>query len=152
MKNANKDFTILMADDDSDEYCLMKHAFAEKKVPGQLKFVSDGAELLDYLLHRGRFADVSEAPKPHLIILDLNMPRIDGKMALMEIRAMAKLREIPVIIFTSSRDSVDINQSYQAGANSYIAKPQTLDEMLDIVEILGSYWMKTVMLPCTEDF
>ena len=105
MKKVNKDFTILMADDDSDDYCLLRDALAEKGVPGQLRLVSDGAELMDYLLHRGKFAELSEAPKPRLILLDLNMPRVSGRQALVEIRAMVKMREIPIIIFTASKDS-----------------------------------------------
>ena len=152
MKKINKDFTILMADDDADDYCLLREAFTEKGVPGQLRLVSDGAELMDYLLHRGKFAEISEAPKPQLILLDLNMPRVSGREALMEIKAMEKIREIPIIIFTTSRDSEDIYQSYQAGANSYIPKPQTFEELLDIVDSLDSYWMKTVMLPDGDNF
>lgn len=150
MTKADQQVTILMADDDPDDYYLMKEALSEKGVNSHLLLVSDGVELMDFLLHRGRFADSVEAPRPQLILLDLNMPRIDGREALAKIKTIAETKEIPIIIFTTSRDSIDIHQSYLAGANSYIAKPTTFEGLLSIVDSMKTYWMETVVLPDQE--
>ena len=150
MNNANHHFTILMADDDPDDYCLLKKALAEKEINGQLQLVSDGVELMDYLLLRGRFEKIDEAPKPQLILLDLNMPRMDGRQALREIKAIDEIKEIPIIVYTTSRDEMDIKISYEAGADSFITKPTTFQGLLCVVDNLKSYLMETVKLPCCK--
>ena len=146
MNNTRQYFTILMADDDPDDYYLLKEALAEKEINGQLRLVSDGIELMDYLLLRGRFEQIDEAPKPQLILLDLNMPKMDGRQALLEIKAMDKIKEIPVVVYTTSRDEMDIKISYEAGAHSFITKPATFQGLLRVVDNLKSFLMETVKL------
>ena len=150
MNNTNHHFTILMADDDPDDYYLLKEALAEKEINGQLRLVSDGVELIDYLLLRGRFEKTDEAPKPQLILLDLNMPRMDGQQALMKIKAIDKIKEIPVVVYTTSRDDMDIKISYEAGAHSFITKPATFQGLLRVADNLKNFLMETVKLPGYE--
>lgn len=147
MKKIDQSFMIIMADDDPDDYYLMREALSEQGINCQLRLVSDGVELMDYLLLRGQFADMGEAPRPNLIILDLNMPRMDGRQALLKIKTSDSIKEIPIVVFTTSKTAQDIRQCYQAGANSYIAKPATFEGLLDVVDCLKKYWMETVILP-----
>lgn len=139
MNNTKQYFTILMADDDPDDYYLLKEALAEKEINGQIRLVSDGVELMDYLFLRGRFKGLDEAPRPQLILLDLNMPRMDGRQALEEIKASNSIKEIPIIVYTTSKDEKDIKKSYEAGAHSYITKPATFQGLLGVVDNLKRY-------------
>lgn len=142
--------TILMADDDDDDYVLTKKALKESKLANTLVRVRDGEELLDYLYRRGDFKD-TETERPGVILLDLNMPRKDGREALKEIKADADLRDIPVVIFTTSKAEEDIYRSYQLGSNSFITKPVTFDKLVKVVSTLGLYWFKIVKLPQTNE-
>ncbi|OHE81222.1 MAG: two-component system response regulator, partial [Lysobacterales bacterium GWF1_69_6] len=123
MNTPRQPITILMADDDPDDRLMTQEAFTECRLGNPLKFVADGEELMDYLHHRGDFADELAAPRPGLILLDLNMPRKDGREALREIRADPALRGIPVVILTTSKAEEDVVRSYRDGVNSFITKP-----------------------------
>jgi len=142
-----KAVVILMADDDADDRLLAKDALAECRVPGELHFVEDGEELLDYLHRRGKYAEASTSPRPGLILLDLNMPKKDGREALCEIKANAQLRRIPVVVLTTSQADTDIAQIYDLGANSFITKPVTFESLVKVMKVLGDYWCDIVELP-----
>lgn len=138
---------ILMADDDADDRMLTKDALQESRVLNELRFVEDGEELMDYLYHKGKFADPESAPKPGLILLDLNMPKKDGREALKEIKSDPNLRRIPVVIMTTSKAEEDIFRSYDFGASSFITKPVTFDRLVDLMKAIGEYWVEFVELP-----
>ena len=139
--------TILMAEDDPDDRMLTREALLESRLANELRFVEDGEELMEYLRHTGRYADPVGAPRPGIILLDLNMPRKDGREALAEIKADLDLRRIPVIVLTTSKLDEDILRSYDLGANSYITKPVTFDSLVSVVRTLGQYWFEIVELP-----
>ena len=143
-----KSVTILMADDDQDDCLLVSRAFEASRLVNDLRFVEDGEELMDYLHRRGKYAGAQAAPRPGLILLDLNMPRKDGREALKEIKNNAAIREIPVVILTTSKDEEDILRSYNLGANSYITKPVTFEGLCNVMKSLGKYWFEIVELPC----
>jgi CheY-like chemotaxis protein len=146
--NLRKSVTILMADDDEDDCMLVSKAFRASRLVNDLRFVADGEELMDYLHRRDKYADTQAAPRPGLILLDLNMPRKDGREALKEIKNDAALREIPVVVLTTSKDEEDVLRSYKEGANSYIMKPVTFEGLVDVMKSLGRYWFEIVELPC----
>ncbi len=135
---------ILMADDDADDRMLTKEALEESRVLNELHFVEDGEELMEFLRNRGKYAD---APRPGLILLDLNMPRKDGREALKEIKADGELRRIPVVVMTTSKAEEDIFKSYDLGASSFITKPVTFDRLVELMRTLGQYWVEFVELP-----
>lgn len=146
MTNA-RPIVILMAEDDPDDRLLVREAFEESRLLNELRFVEDGEELLDYLRRQKRYADPQSAPKPGLILLDLNMPRKDGREALREIKADPELRRIPVVVMTTSRAEEDIFRSYDMGASSYISKPVTFERLVELMKSLGNYWIEFVELP-----
>ena len=139
--------TILMADDDADDRRLTQEAFEEGRLINDLRFVENGELLLDYLRRQGRFAPPAEAPRPGLILLDLNMPRKDGRTVLKEIKGDPELRQIPVVVLTTSKADEDIYRSYDLGVNSYIVKPVTFEALVDILQTLEKYWFEIVELP-----
>ncbi|MBT3255342.1 MAG: response regulator [Deltaproteobacteria bacterium] len=147
MNKPNKPIMILMADDDPDDRLLTQDAFEECRLSNDLRFVEDGEELMDYLHHKGKYADVSVSPRPGLILLDLNMPRKDGREALGEIKADPELRSIPIVVLTTSNAETDILKSYDLGVNSFIVKPVTFEELVEVVKTLGKYWFQIVELP-----
>ena len=147
MSKHPKPVTILMADDDADDRQLTREAFEEARLANDLRFVEDGVELLDYLKHRGRYSDPGSAPRPGLILLDLNMPKKDGREALEEIKADPALRCIRVVILTTSKAEEDIFRTYNLSATSYITKPVTFDGLVDVIKALGKYWLEIVELP-----
>ena len=141
---------ILMADDDSDDRLLTQRALEASRVVNDLRFVEDGEELMDYLLQRGGYADPDAAPRPGLILLDLNMPRKDGREALAEIKKDPALHRIPVVVMTTSKAEEDVLRSYDLGANSYITKPVTFERLVDLMKTLGTYWIEFVKLPSNQ--
>ncbi|HEY9699004.1 MAG TPA: response regulator [Trichocoleus sp.] len=147
MSLSSKPITILMADDDEDDRILAKAALEECRLANDLHFVTDGEELMDYLCRRGSYQKLSDAPRPGLILLDLNMPKKDGREALREIKAHQDLRHIPIVILTTSQAEEDIYRSYDLGANSYISKPVTFDSLVSVMKALGRYWFEIVELP-----
>lgn len=146
MKKMGQPIVILMADDDADDRMLTRDALAESRVLNELRFVEDGEELMDYLKRRGKFAD-ADAPRPGLILLDLNMPKKDGREALKEIKSDPDLRRIPIVVMTTSKAEEDIFRSYDFGASSFITKPVTFDRLVELMRALGDYWVEFVELP-----
>ncbi len=151
MAENRRPVTILMADDDPDDRELTREAFVESKIANDLRFVEDGEELLDYLHRRGKYVDPASSPRPSLILLDLNMPRMDGREALREIKADPQFRPIRVIIMTTSKAEEDILRAYDLSAASYITKPVTFDGLIDVIKTLGKYWLEIVELPDNGD-
>lgn len=139
--------TILMADDDPDDRELTQEALEDSRLGNELHFVVDGEELMDYLHRRGDYEHLRDEPLPGVILLDLNMPRMDGREALREIKADPRLRQIPVIVLTTSKAEEDIVRSYELGANSYISKPVTFRNLVETMNTLGRYWLQIVELP-----
>ena len=123
---------------------LAAEALKESRLANDIRFVEDGEELLDYLTYRGRFEDPEEAPRPGVILLDLNMPRKDGREALREIKEHSELRRIPIIVLTTSKAEVDIYRSYDLGVNSFIVKPVTFDSLVEVMKVIGKYWFEIV--------
>ncbi len=146
-----KSITILVADDDADDRALTREAFDEAKLANDLRFVEDGVELLDYLNRRGKYTDPATSPRPGLLLLDLNMPRKDGREALAEIKKDPRFRTIRVIIMTTSRAEEDILRMYDLSATSYISKPVTFDALVEVIRTLGKYWLEIVELPDNGD-
>lgn len=143
----SKLITILIAEDDPDDRALAEDAFLESRIHNRVEFVSDGVEVLQYLRCEGKFADKLLYPEPGLVLLDLNMPRMDGREALAEIKADPKLRHFPVVVLTTSKSEDDIAQSYKSGANSFITKPATFESLVEMVRTLNQYWLEVVDLP-----
>jgi len=146
MEQMKKSITILMADDDPDDRFITKEAFKEAGLINDLRFVEDGEELIDYLYQRGKYHDAKNAPRPGLILLDLNMPKKDGREALREIKADESLRRIPVVVLTTSKEEEDIIRAYDLGSNSYITKPVSFNSLLITLKALANYWLQIVQL------
>lgn len=136
---------ILVADDDKADQYLLERAFKEQNIGEEIRIVNNGEELMDFLCKQGPYKNI-EVPFPKLILLDLNMPLKDGQTVLKEIKANPSLNKIPIIIYSTSNNSDDIAQSYKNGANSYIVKPNSYDDLLEIVEVLKRYWLITVAI------
>lgn len=147
MTKKGKAVTILVAEDDEDDRMLMQDALEENRLANDLHFVCDGEELMDYLMHRGQYHDPKTSPRPSLILLDLNMPRKDGREALKEIKSDPALRQIPVVVLTTSKAEEDILRTYDLGVSSFIAKPVIFESMVQIIKALGKYWFEIVELP-----
>lgn len=147
LKGRQTTVTILMADDDEDDCMLASEALTESRLANHLYIVKDGEELMDYLHRRGEYAQAKTSPRPDLILLDLNMPKKDGREALREIKDDPKLRHIPVIVLTTSRAQEDIYRAYSLGANSFIIKPVTFGALVEVMRTIGKYWFEIVELP-----
>ena len=147
-----EEITILMVDDDEEDCELMKEAFKETRLANDLRFVDDGEKLLDYLNHMGFYADPSQSPRPGLILLDLNMPKKDGREVLKEIKSDPDLREIPVVVFTTSRAERDILKSYDLGANAFVTKPVGFRSLVEVIGAIVKYWLETMRLPNNNGF
>ncbi len=140
---------ILYADDDANDRLLAAEAMRESGVANRLEMVEDGAQLLAYLRHEGPFADPGRSPRPSIILMDLNMPRMDGREALTHIMEDPDLARIPVVVLSTSRAATDVDRSYAAGARSYVAKPVTFDSLVQVMKDLARYWFEVVELPGT---
>lgn len=151
MKKDKKSIVIVMADDDKDDCWLAKKALEKNRLANDLHFVHDGEELMDYLKKRGNYSDPANSPRPGLILLDLNMPKKDGREALREIKADSDLKHIPIVILTTSKEEEDIYRSYELGANAFITKPVTFGTMVDVMQALGRFWFDIVELPLGKD-
>jgi CheY-like chemotaxis protein len=139
--------TILLADDDEDDLQMTQEALEQSRLGNDLRFAVDGEDLMDYLLRRGRYADPADSPAPGLILLDLNMPKKDGREALAEIKANPDLRKIPVIVLTTSRAEEDVFRTYELGVSSFITKPVTFEGLVEAMKVLTEYWFEIVELP-----
>ena len=138
---------ILMADDDDDDFMLTQKALKKSKLINKLRRVKDGEELLEYLRKQGKYKNDTGCARPGVILLDLNMPRKDGREALEEIKSDQELRDIPIVVFTTSKAEEDVYKSYKLGVNSFITKPVTFDNLIQVMQTLGKYWFEIVELP-----
>jgi two-component system, response regulator len=140
--------TILLADDDAEDRELTRDALQDSRLANEMRFVTDGQDLMDYLKREGRYADPSvDAPRPGIILLDLNMPKKDGREALAEIKADASLRRIPVVVLTTSKDEQDVLRTYELGISSFITKPVTFGGLVEAMRTWTRYWFELVELP-----
>ena len=142
--------TVLYADDDPEDRLLIKDAWKESRLANELHFVEDGEELLDYLHRRGKYSGLAGKPLPGMILLDLNMPRMDGREALQHIKADPRLRLIPTVVLTTSKAEEDIFRAYNLGVNSFIVKPVTFQSLVDLTLAFSRYWFEIVELPAQE--
>jgi len=140
--------SILMADDDEEDRDLTRDALQDSRLANEMRFVSDGQDLMDYLRREGRYADPGvDAPRPGIILLDLNMPKKDGREALAEIKSDESLRQIPVVVLTTSKDEEDVLRTYDLGVNSFITKPVTFAGLVEVMTMWSRYWFEIVELP-----
>jgi CheY-like chemotaxis protein len=140
-----------MAEDDADDRLLSQDALREAHLRNELRFVEDGEELIDYLTHQGRYRPPVKAPRPGLILLDLNMPRKDGREALREIKQQPELRSIPIVVLTTSKAEEDVLRSYDLGVSGYVTKPVKFADLISVMQVLGKYWFEIVELPNTYE-
>lgn len=150
MLENERPITILLADDDEDDRMMAEDALAESKLANDLHMVVDGEELMDYLLRRGKYSNPATSPRPGLILLDLNMPRKDGREALREIKADPDLRQIPIVVLTTSKAEEDIYRTYDLGVNSFISKPVSFEGLVQVMKSLTQYWFTIVELPSRD--
>ncbi|AYV55050.1 response regulator [Leptospira kmetyi] len=146
VKNQNS-IHILVAEDDPDDRLLMRDGFRDNNLINPLHFVKDGEELFEFLQNKGEYSDILKYPRPGIILLDLNMPRMDGREALKTIKSIPELKKIPVIVLTTSREEEDMLQTYDLGANSFIRKPVEFGAFMETIRTLGQYWLEIVELP-----
>jgi CheY-like chemotaxis protein len=140
--------TILVADDDEEDRVLTQEALSGARLVNDLRFVVDGQDLMDYLRRQGKYAEGgSAAPVPGIILLDLNMPKLDGREALAEIKSDPNLRQIPVVVLTTSSAEADVLRSYELGVNSFITKPVTFAGLVEVMQGFTRYWFEIVELP-----
>ena len=147
MSSNRRPIIILIADDDAEDRMLVKEALDESRLTNHMQFVENGEELMDYLHNRGKYADKQKYPTPGLILLDLNMPKKDGREALKEIKGDDHLRVIPVVVLTTSKAEEDILRTYDLGVSSFITKPVTFASLVDVMKTLSKYWFEIVELP-----
>ncbi len=138
---------ILIADDDAEDIMLIKDALNESRLKNGVQSVKDGEELMHYLRNEGKYSDKDKYPTPGIILLDLNMPKKDGREALKEIKADKNLRSIPIVILTTSKAEEDILKTYNLGVSSFITKPVKFSTMVDVMKTLNKYWFEIVELP-----
>ena len=151
MANEHRSIVILLADDDEEDRMLACDALKESRLSNRIYCVTDGEELMDYLHRHGKYSVPADSPRPGLILLDLNMPRKDGREALREIKGDPNLRQIPIVVLTTSKAEEDILRSYDSGASSFISKPVTFDGLVELMKGLGRYWFEIVELPRMEE-
>ena len=142
---------ILMVDDDKDDRMMTERALRKNRVINPIRFLEDGEELLAYLRRQGKYADPKSSPRPCFILLDLNMPRMDGRRALEIIKSDPEFKKIPVVVLTTSQAEEDIVRSYDTGANSFITKPVSFDGLVSIMDSLKNYWLEIVDLPHEDE-
>ena len=146
-KYDGKSIIILMADDDPDDRFLAEDALHEAHLCNEMRFVVDGEDLMDYLLRRRNYTDPENSPRPGIILLDLNMPRKDGREAIEEIKKHPDLKRIPVIVLTTSKAEEDILRTYEMGACGYITKPVSFEGLIEVMRAIGKDWFNIVELP-----
>ncbi|HYM09810.1 MAG TPA: response regulator [Bryobacterales bacterium] len=138
---------VLITEDDLGDQILIREALQSSRIPKSLQIVGDGEEALEYLHRSGRYAPPARAPRPDLILLDLNMPRLGGKELLARLKADDNLRTIPVVAFTTSGREEDITQCYAMGVNSYVQKPTDFDQFQAVLQRLEQYWLEVSLFP-----
>lgn len=139
--------TILIVEDNDDDYFATVRAFKKVELGNPVQRCTNGDQALDYLFQRGEFAEAGKAPRPGIILLDLNLPGTDGRQVLRTVKADASLRKIPVIVLTTSRARQDIERCYADGANSYIQKPVDMAGFVNAISRLKEYWFEVALLP-----
>jgi len=147
MEEPKRSITILMAEDDPDDRMLVQDALKASRLINDLHFVEDGEELMEYLQRRGKFANLANAPLPGLILLDLHMPKKDGREALKDIKSDPRLKRIPIVVLTTSKAEEDIFRSYDLGVNSFIVKPISFESLVYVMKVMAKYWFEIVELP-----
>lgn len=143
----SKSIRILVAEDDLDDQMMLREALHENRLANDLRFVENGEELMDYLNRTQKYSDPATSPRPGIILLDLNMPKKDGREALREIKSNPDLRHIPVVVLTTSKAEEDIVRTYNLGVNSFITKPVTFDSLVTVTREISRYWLEIVELP-----
>ncbi|MCC9599535.1 response regulator [Stieleria sp. JC731] len=146
-ESSRPEATILLAEDNPAERALAKRACERSRINCDLRFVNDGEQALDYLYRKSDFADPAVAPVPDLVLLDLNMPKVNGHQVLSQMKLHHSLKKIPVVVLTTSRAERDIAQSYEIGCNSFLNKPKDVDSFVDLFQSLSHYWFNLVVLP-----
>jgi CheY-like chemotaxis protein len=146
-RNSQSPAVILVAEDDLGDQILIQEALEASRVPKQVCLVSDGEEALEYLYHTGRYHPPAAAPRPDLILLDLNMPRLGGKEVLARLKADAAQKTVPVVAFTTSCREEDVSQCYAMGVNSYVQKPTDFDQFQAVLRNLEQYWLEVSLSP-----
>jgi CheY-like chemotaxis protein len=152
MKSQNETITFLIADDDSEDRDMIRDALRESRIMNELRFVHDGEQMMNYLNRKEQFEDALKYPMPGLILLDLNMPKKDGREVLSEIKSDPRLRQIPIVILSTSKAEEDIFRTYNLGVNSFITKPVTFDGLIQVMGEMGRYWLQIVRLPSIDFF
>jgi len=147
MSESRRLVIILYAEDDPEDRMLVEDAMEESRLANELHFVEDGEELMDYLHRRGKHTELSNKPLPGLILLDLNMPKKDGREALEEIKADPNLRRIPIVVLTTSKAEEDILSSYDLGVSGFVIKPVTFESLVSILKTVTKYWFEIVEPP-----
>jgi CheY-like chemotaxis protein len=148
VETARRPLTILLADDDEEDREMARDALADARLANEMKFAVDGQDLLDYLRRQGRWSGPEiDAPRPGLILLDLNMPRMDGREALAALKSDEALRQIPVIVLTTSKSDEDVFRTYDLGVNSFITKPVSFAGLVEVMRTWTRYWFEIVELP-----
>ena len=151
MSEEKRRFNILIADDDSDDRQMIKEAFEENNFSSDFFFVEDGEDLVDYLNCKGKYSNDKTERCPDLILLDLNMPKKDGREALREIKSDPGLKSIPIIVMTTSKLKDDVVRSYNMGVNCFISKPTTYSELIEVTRSIIKYWFEVAQLPCAKN-
>lgn len=146
MNKINSKISLLMADDDHDDQILLQEALKENNISNSICFVENGEELIEFLNKTGKF-EGEDCFTPGLILLDLNMPKMDGRSALKLIKADPELRKIPIVVLTTSRADTDILECYDLGVNSFISKPVNFQDLVEVTKEISNYWLGTVSLP-----
>jgi CheY-like chemotaxis protein len=149
--NKDRNPLILIADDDEDDRLFTKEAFDENFKEKEIRFVIDGVDLMDYLRRKNKYVDPITSPRPSIILLDLNMPKMDGREALREIKSDPDLRTIPVVILTTSKAEQDVLKTYDLGVNCFITKPVSYTTFVEVTRTIGHYWFDIVKLPNYRD-
>jgi len=147
MGKKGDDVIILYAEDDPEDRMLVEDAMEESRLVNEMDFVEDGEELMDYLYRRGKYAELSDKPLPGLILLDLNMPKKDGREALEEIKNDPDLRRIPIVVLTTSKAEEDILSTYDLGVSGFIIKPVTFESLVSLLKTVSKYWFQVVEPP-----
>jgi len=147
MSSERSPVVILLADDDEEDRMLACDALLESRLTNEIHCVTDGEDLMDYLLRRDKYSPPAKAPRPGIILLDLNMPKMDGREALLAIKSNPDLRQIPVVVMTTSRAEEDIHRCYDSGASAYISKALTFEVLVGVMKGLGRFWFEIVELP-----
>jgi len=147
MRERRRHITILCAEDDPEDRMLIEDAMEDSRLVNDLHFVEDGEQLMDYLYRRGKYTELSNVHLPGLILLDLNMPKKDGREALEEIKADPDLRRIPIVVLTTSKAEEDILRTYDLGVSGFVVKPVTLETLVSIMKTVSKYWFEIVEPP-----